>query len=66
MKKKIKPVFSDHRGDIIDILTGIEIDAVTLITFSKGAVRANHYHKETTQWNLETGTEAGFNSAKKA
>ncbi|MDA9636815.1 cupin domain-containing protein [SAR86 cluster bacterium] len=64
MKKIIKPVFSDDRGDIIDILAGIEIDAVTLITFTKGAVRANHYHKETTQWNYVLKGEVRYVSKK--
>ena len=27
------------------------INAVTVITFTKGAVRANHYHERTIQWN---------------
>ena len=54
MKKKLTPQFSDDRGEILDILTGENIDAVTLITFTKGATRANHYHKETIQWNYVT------------
>ena len=49
--KKIKSAFIDERGSITDILTNEEVDAITIITFKKGAVRANHYHKETTQWN---------------
>ena len=27
------------------------INAITLITFVKGAIRGNHFHKNTTQWN---------------
>ena len=54
MKKKLAPQFSDDRGEILDILTGENIDAVTLITFTKGATRANNYHKETIQWNYVT------------
>ncbi len=54
MKKKLAPQFSDDRGEILDVLTGENIDAVTLITFTKGATRANHYHKETIQWNYVT------------
>ena len=50
-KLKVVPVFTDHRGEIIDLLENENINAVTVITFSKGAVRANHYHKQTTQWN---------------
>lgn len=52
MKKIDLPVsFEDARGKIIDILSHEPVDAVTIITFTKGAIRANHYHKETTQWN---------------
>lgn len=50
-KLRIVPAFSDHRGQIIDLLENENINAVTVITFTKGAVRANHYHKQTTQWN---------------
>ena len=46
--------FKDDRGLIQDLLVGEAIDAVTRITFTKGAVRANHYHKFTTQWTLVT------------
>ena len=48
--QKIKPSFTDGRGDIIDILKQHNVDYVTLITSKKNAVRANHYHKETFQW----------------
>jgi quercetin dioxygenase-like cupin family protein len=41
----------DDRGTIVDLIESETINAVTVITFSKGAVRANHYHKNTTQWN---------------
>jgi quercetin dioxygenase-like cupin family protein len=52
MKKIEVPVsFQDKRGDIIDLLQDEKIDAVTLITFEKNAVRANHFHQATTQWN---------------
>lgn len=43
--------FKDERGEIVDLIEDRNINAVTLITFTKGSVRANHYHKETTQWN---------------
>jgi len=43
--------FKDARGEIIDLIEGKNINAVTRITFTKGSVRGNHYHKETTQWN---------------
>jgi len=41
----------DDRGVIIDLLESKNINAVTFITFVKGAIRGNHFHKETTQWN---------------
>ncbi|MCZ4346749.1 cupin domain-containing protein [Devosia neptuniae] len=50
MKLSISPQFSDSRGTITDLLVGESIDAITQITFSVGAVRANHFHKFTTQW----------------
>ena len=41
----------DRRGDIIDLLENEAINAVTIVTFTRGAVRGNHVHKQTTQWN---------------
>ncbi len=51
--KKInkRPNFIDARGEIRDILVGEKIDTITLITYVAGAVRANHYHKKTTQYD---------------
>ncbi len=43
--------FKDARGEITDLLEGKNVNAVTRITFTKGSVRGNHFHKETTQWN---------------
>lgn len=52
MKKiETKPNFSDKRGDIRDLIHNENINSITVITFTKGAVRANHYHRETVQWN---------------
>jgi quercetin dioxygenase-like cupin family protein len=48
--QKIKPSFSDERGDIVDILRQSVVEYATIITSKKGAVRANHYHKETFQY----------------
>jgi quercetin dioxygenase-like cupin family protein len=50
-KVKVVHSFKDDRGEITDLLENENINAVTVITFTKGAVRANHYHKLTTQWN---------------
>ena len=48
---KLEKAHQDSRGYIKDLISDNEINAVTLITFTKGAVRANHYHKNTIQWN---------------
>jgi quercetin dioxygenase-like cupin family protein len=48
--KKIDPAFSDDRGSITDVLDKA-ISHVGLITFTKGAVRAKHYHKQSTQYD---------------
>jgi quercetin dioxygenase-like cupin family protein len=42
--------FEDDRGYIKDILIREPVDAITVIQSNKGAVRANHYHKDTIQW----------------
>lgn len=47
----LKPAFKDDRGDITDILQHVPVDSVTLITCNKGAIRANHYHKESIQYS---------------
>jgi quercetin dioxygenase-like cupin family protein len=47
----LKPAFEDERGSITDLIGDDTINAVTVITFAKGAVRANHYHEHTIQWN---------------
>jgi quercetin dioxygenase-like cupin family protein len=52
MKKIVYQVaFSDHRGNISDLIENENINAITRITITKGAVRGNHYHKATWQWN---------------
>ena len=45
---------SDDRGDIVDIFYKDDIHHVTVVRSNKGAVRGNHYHKETTQYMLIT------------
>jgi len=49
--KHIKPAFTDHRGDIFDLLDDEKILHVGLITSTKGAVRACHYHNKAKQFN---------------
>lgn len=41
----------DDRGKIQDLLVG-DGYSVTLVTFKKGAVRGNHYHKKTIQHDI--------------
>lgn len=41
---------ADARGEITDILEKTPVNAVTLLTLKRGAVRGNHYHRHTTQW----------------
>lgn len=61
-----KTNFEDARGEIHDILTHEEVDAVTYITYKAGAVRANHYHERSVQWDyiisgsLECYSRDGF------
>ena len=43
--------FEDSRGQIQDLIQDQNINAITKITFVKGAVRGNHFHKKTIQWN---------------
>jgi quercetin dioxygenase-like cupin family protein len=45
-----KVSFEDARGKIIDIIANEPVEYATLITSAKGAVRANHYHKDTFQY----------------
>jgi len=47
----LKPNFTDERGEVTDILEKVEIDCVTILSTKKGAVRGNHYHKQTTQYS---------------
>ena len=47
---KIKPAFSDDRGEIYDILSDSSIRHITIFTINKDSVRGKHYHKEQKQW----------------
>lgn len=46
----MKPTFTDDRGTITDVLLE-HVDAVTHITFTEGAVRGNHFHRKTIQYD---------------
>ena len=48
--RKIEVATEDDRGTISDILYKDNINHVAVITSKKGALRGNHYHKETTQY----------------
>jgi quercetin dioxygenase-like cupin family protein len=48
-KISLKVDYQDERGQIIDLIVS-DFDSVSRITFTSGAVRGNHLHKETTQW----------------
>jgi len=50
-KINLETSFEDERGKIIDLLSNENINAITIVTFKKGAIRANHYHKHTFQYN---------------
>ena len=47
--KKIKTFSSDDRGEIMDIFTHEPKDHCTIVTFTKNAIRGNHFHKESIQ-----------------
>lgn len=47
---KIKPAFSDDRGEIYDILADPSIQHIGLFTINKDSVRGKHFHKEEKQW----------------
>tara|TARA_Y100000996_G_scaffold398078_1_gene365781 strand:+ start:358 stop:750 length:393 start_codon:yes stop_codon:yes gene_type:complete len=64
-KKKIIPSFKDNRGEITDILENEKINSITIITFKKGAIRGNHFHKKTTQWNYVLDGEIIYYSQEK-
>jgi len=61
-KKRLKSNYTDKRGQIIDILENQEINSTTIITFKKGAVRGNHFHKKTIQWNYVLDGEVMYYS----
>ena len=50
MKKHLEVNHSDDRGTIRDIFVSSPKDHCSIITFAPNAVRANHFHKESTQY----------------
>ena len=49
--KKAEHAHTDARGSIFDIELNEEVGAIGHVTFTEGAVRGNHVHNHTTQWN---------------
>ncbi len=49
---KLDIAFEDDRGLIMDIFSSEPKDHGALITFNKDVQRANHYHKESTQYTF--------------
>ncbi len=49
---KIKPIASDGRGYIADILNDESIKHVGIITCKAGSVRGKHYHKKQKQYTF--------------
>ena len=52
MKKILKNSFKDKRGKIIDIFVKKPKDHCSLVTFNKGAIRGNHFHKKSIQYSF--------------
>lgn len=52
MKKKLKDNFKDKRGRIVDIFTSQPQEHCILVTFNKKAIRGNHYHKRSIQYDF--------------
>jgi len=50
MKKHLEINHTDDRGTIRDIFVSSPKDHCCIITFTTNAVRANHFHKESTQY----------------
>ena len=49
--RHVEPAFQDQRGQITDIIEHTPFDSVTVITCVKGAIRGNHFHKESIQYS---------------
>ena len=49
---KLDPAHTDDRGSITDIINTTDpFHHIGMITFTEGAVRANHYHKQSDQYD---------------
>ena len=62
--KLLKKNFVDKRGEIIDVFVNSPKDHCLIVTFAKGAVRGNHFHKKSTQFSFLLSGELDFYFAK--
>ena len=62
--KLLKKNFEDKRGLIIDVYVNAPKEHCLIVTFTKGAVRGNHYHKKSTQFSFLLSGELDFYFAK--
>ena len=62
--KLLKKNFVDKRGEIIDVFVNSPKDHCLIVTFTKGAVRGNHFHKKSTQFSFLLSGELDFYFAK--
>jgi len=64
MKKILKNNFKDKRGSIIDIFVKKPKDHCSLVTFNKGAIRGNHFHKKSVQYSFVVSGKLALLSAR--
>ena len=62
--KLLKKSFEDNRGKIIDVFVNAPKDHCLIVTFRKGAIRGNHFHKKSTQFSFLLSGELDFYFAK--
>lgn len=49
---KLKPVFTDERGTLWDLLVNEKIFHVGMLISKQGSIRAKHYHKKEKQYTM--------------
>lgn len=62
--KKLSIAVKDERGIILDIFKSSPKDHCALITFKKDSQRANHFHKESTQYTFLVSGQLLMRTAK--
>lgn len=62
--KILNPDFTDERGKITDIFVNSPKDHCCIITNNPGSIRANHYHKVSTQFTYVVEGELKFAKVK--